>query len=139
MNLPIMVILADLNRGRELIDSLLRQTKNSRERVALLAELLRSLWPSAPLYTAQLRDSGATHFCVLDETGSQRPDWVEILDIDSDRPAETGGRHSKLPLTLQLPDHDYLRHSILCDDVYMGNLGLALPSKASAEMTAVVQ
>src|SRR5262245_47800392 len=68
-----------LQRGREQTARALQQTASPAGRARLLAEVLRGLLPSAPLYACVLRGDDEPHTCGLDETGNPDPRREEIL------------------------------------------------------------
>jgi signal transduction histidine kinase len=72
-------VLAALGRSRDKIDEILRSVDHSVARAPQLAEMMRSFWPSSPVYVCQLDDSDSSHLCVLDGSGIQRPEWDDLV------------------------------------------------------------
>jgi signal transduction histidine kinase len=85
MEITPMEILAAFEGVGERIDAILRQTDSLQLRALQLAEMLRSCFPSSPLYACLLRTSAVTQDCVLDQGGKPRDAWAEALRPDFDR------------------------------------------------------
>src|SRR5216683_1431187 len=71
--------LAAFGPSAERIDDILQHADSLRLRAPLLAETLRSLWPSFPLYACLLEAQDDSHFAVLDDNGKLRAEWAEAL------------------------------------------------------------
>ena len=71
--------LAAFGRSAERIDDILQHADSLRLRAPLLAEMLRSLWPSFPLYACLLEAQDDSHLGVLDDHGKLRAEWADAL------------------------------------------------------------
>jgi signal transduction histidine kinase len=135
-------VLAMLDRSRELTATVLYQTGNPPERAFRVAEMLRSLWPSAPLYACLLREESISHLCVLDETGKPRSDWDVPLRKVLARPGKASKQMTDLtalPRSLKLPSQGLRTEAIAFQGRSWGFLALAVPKLASEDTDAVVR
>jgi signal transduction histidine kinase len=148
-----------LQQSGEKIDEILRQTNDLPLRTARLAELLRSLWPSSPLYACLLDVSGHSHLCVLDESGERRSEWAELLhalvsqrdkSLASKTPSApvpapeeqgkvNGADMVKLPQGVKLPGYLLAFQGIAFRRRWWGALGMAVPKNTPAETLAAIR
>ena len=133
-----MEILAVCQRSGEAIDEILRQAGPLALRSARLAEMLRSSWPSSPLYACLLERRGQAELAVVDEGGEPRPEWAALLrDLFRLDPAAHTPRKPaelvKLPQGLKLSGSVLAVEEILFRKHGWGVLALAVPKNASAD------
>jgi signal transduction histidine kinase len=133
-----MEILAACQRSGEAIDEILRQADQLALRTRRLAELLRSSWPSSPLYACFLEVLGHADLAVVDGDGDPHPEWAEplriLLRID---PAACTPRKAadliKLPPGLKLSGYALATEEIRFRAHCWGVLALAVPKQSSGE------
>ncbi len=136
---PLLNVLAPVH---ELVDAVLKQVGDPAQRPALLTEMLRTLWPSAPLYACLLQAGGQGQVSVRDEAGVPRPAWEDLLrDKLAKGPTgkRTAPRAVKLPRAIKLPGHALAVEDITFAERRWGAFALARPDNISAEADACVR
>src|SRR5437870_4622744 len=142
METIVMESLAALEHSAERIDDILRHADSLRLRAPLLAEMLRSAWPSSPLYACLLAGQDGSHFGVLDQSGKLRVDWAESLRNGigevANRLEHTPAGLTELPPALKLPGYRLAAAEVTFHARRWGVLALAVPKTASPETLALV-
>jgi len=109
------------------IDAILDQSGDSGSRMLALTRLLRSVWPSCPLYACWLFDETTPEFHVIDGAGASCPHWVELLQPVLAVPAtETHNLIHPLQRTLKLPGYVLVMASIIYHKQDFGKLAIAV-------------
>jgi signal transduction histidine kinase len=149
-----MELLAACRRSGEAIDAILQQAEPLPLRTSRLADLLRSFWPSSPLYACLLKGRNQAEVGVVDESGRTRSEWAEQLrhalmeravalipapTVPGSRTKRKPGDLVKLPETLQLPGYALAVEAIVFRAHRWGVLALAVSKNAPADRLTAVQ
>lgn len=90
MKMDLKDILSAIGRIPTLVNGLLQQANLPAQRAPLVAQALRSVWPSSPLYACRLLEGSQAHLEVLDAAGTARPEWAEKLEKEMARAEHSG-------------------------------------------------
>jgi signal transduction histidine kinase len=131
-------LLATIRRGRAAIDSLLEQSPSQGHRAKRMAEVLRSLWPSAPLAACALREEYQWQVMALDQTGSPRVDWADAVRKELTQRG-TGGPGLDAARLASLTGQPLALEEIALRDSLLGILALAVPEDTMPELDAEVR
>src|SRR5437016_4345348 len=135
--------LAAFGRSAERIDDILQHADSLRLRAPLLAEMLRSLWPSFPLYACLLEAQDDSHFGVLDDNGKLRAEWADALRSGISEVGKqvecTPASLAELPPQLKLSGYCLAGAAVTFRAHRWGALALAVPKNASAGTLALVR
>jgi signal transduction histidine kinase len=125
-------MLALLDRGQALLDSILRETIEPNQRAHRLAEGLRSLWPSAPLYFCWLRGDHEDALSAIDERGEPSAEWADLVRREMDK-------SDSISKVLQV-QHLRLAWEPICFQGHKeGMLAIALPDGIDEESDLVLR
>jgi signal transduction histidine kinase len=122
------------------IDEALAPSHPRAERAGRVANALRRLWPFSPLYACLLWEGGRPRACVLDGSGSPRPDWAEAFREELAGPGRTPPAPG--PTTHRLLGHPLALAEVPSPGSRPGALAVAvkegLPSEAGLRVHAVL-
>jgi signal transduction histidine kinase len=132
--------LSSCERSAEKIDDIVRQADSPRLRAPLLAEMLRSLWPSFALYSCLLGDEDDPHLCVLDANGKSRNDLADLWLTSIFQPGPQLDELVPMPPgPLPTPAHQPAIAEITFRGHRWGVLAIAIPKDAPSETLCVVR
>jgi signal transduction histidine kinase len=119
MDPTLIAVQAALDRSRHEIDEILRLAESSAIRAPQLAEMVRSAWPSSPLFVCQLEDKNGSYLCVLDGSGKHHPEWDDLVRATLNQRGKGSARKLadlvKMPQALKLTGYSLLVEDIaLC-------------------------
>ncbi len=134
MQLGLHNILTKLHHSHSLMDDILRQHREPRQRAPLLANMCRTVLPDASLHACILRGNDEVFGWVLDEDGKHRPEWAEQLQQELNRPQDAESRES-----ITLDNQEVAVEAIRFRDQTHGLLGLGLPGQSDGEVTIAVR
>jgi signal transduction histidine kinase len=110
-------VLIALDRSGDKINEILRLADSSALRAPRLAEMLRSFWPSSPLYACLLEEKNGSPLCVLDGSGKLRSEWDDPVRVALNQRGKGGARKPAdlitLPKTLKLSGFSLLLEEII--------------------------